>query len=438
MDLNAILKKDPATLTAEEIAMVKANWERLTAEEQAKFDAVVNGTQDNAEGVKALLAKQIAEAAEKLGNQASEEVLSSFKKGIEASRAKAAVAGPQGSPKANEATRKFLRALKSKNFAEAKELSKKAVSTDVGGEEPFDSDAGYLIPEELLAEIKRVQQVGYGVARSEMQNLPFSGSNNTRKIPSLSSSVILNWVEEGGKIASSKPKFGVVTQTLKKLAGTVILTNEIIEDSSIDLAGLIAKLFAEATQKEEDLQFFNGSGTPWTGILKNTSVNIVTQASGDVNQLTADDLLDMIDATPSGALAGAKFYFHRTILTVLRKLKDEQGQYIYQRPQDGLPGMIWDFPYMTVEAFPARNTVTTNTKYILFGNLKNTCVFGDKGGMRVMFLDQATLTDDDGETVVNLAEQDMVATRITERVGYVVVLPEGLTVLKASATVVES
>jgi len=438
MDLNAILKKDPASCSAEELAVVKANWDRLTPEEQAKFDAAVNGGQDSAQGVKALLAKQIAEAAEKLGNEASEEVLSNFKKGIEASRAKAAVAGPQGSPKANEATRKFLRALKSKNFAEAKELSKKAVSTDTGAEEPWDSDAGYLIPEELLAEIKRVQQVGYGVARQEMQNLPFSGASNTRKIPTLSSSVILNWVEEGGKIASSKPKFGVVTQTLKKLAGTVILTNEIIEDSAIDLAGLIAKLFAEATQKEEDLQFFNGSGTPWTGILKNTAINIVTQTSGDVNQLTADDLLDMIDATPSGALAGAKFYFHRTILSVLRKLKDEQGQYIYQRPQDGTPGQIWDYPYMTVEAFPARSTVTTNTKYILFGNLKNTCVFGDKGGMRVMFLDQATLTDDDGETVVNLAEQDMVATRITERVGYVVVLPEGLTVLKASATVVES
>lgn len=436
MDLNAILKKDPASLTAEEIAVVKANWERLTDEEKAKFDSVVNGSQDtSAEGVKTLLAKQIADAAEKLGNQASEEVLSNFKKGIEASRSKAALAGPQGDRKANESTRKFLRALRSKNFAEAKELSKKTVSTDINGEEPFDSDAGYLIPEELLAEIKRVQQVGYGIARSEMQNLPFSGANNTRKIPTLSSSVILNWVEEGGKIASSKPKFGVVTQTLKKLAGTVILTNEIIEDSAIDLAGLIAKLFAEATQKEEDLQFFNGSGTPWTGILKNTAVNIVTQTSGDVNQLTADDLLDMIDATPSGALAGAKFYFHRTILSVLRKLKDEQGQYIYQRPQDGTPGQIWDYPYLTVEAFPARSTVTTNTKYILFGNLKNTCVFGDKGGMRIMFLDQATLTDDDGETVVNLAEQDMVATRITERVGYVVVLPEGLTVLKASATV---
>ena len=435
MDLNAILKKDPSSCSAEELAVVKANWDRLTPEEQAKFDAAVNGGQDSAQGVKALLAKQIAEAAEKLGNEASEEVLSNFKKGIEASRAKAAVAGQQGSPKANEATRKFLRALKSKNFSEAKELAKKAVSTDTGAEEPWDSDAGYLIPEELLAEIKRVQQVGYGVARQEMQNLPFSGASNTRKIPTLSSSVILSWVEEGGKIASSKPKFGVVTQTLKKLAGTVILTNEIIEDSAIDLAGLIAKLFAEATQKEEDLQFFNGSGTPWTGILKNTAINIVTQTSGDVNQLTADDLLDMIDATPSGALAGAKFYFHRTILSVLRKLKDEQGQYIYQRPQDGTPGQIWDYPYMTVEAFPARSTVTTNTKYILFGNLKNTCVFGDKGGMRVMFLDQATLTDDDGETVVNLAEQDMVATRITERVGYVVVLPEGLTVLKASATV---
>ena len=435
MNLNEILKKDPASCSAEELAFIKENWARLSAEEQAKFNDAVNAGADS-NGVKALIAKEIAEAAEKLGTKAAEEVMSNFKTGLENARAKAAVT--QVDKKINDVTRKFLKALRSKNYSEAKELSKKAVSTDVNGEEPWDADAGYLIPEELLAEVKRIQQTQYGLARRDMLNLPFSGSNSTRKIPNLSSSVILNWVEEGGKIMSSKPKFGVVTQTVKKLAGTVLLTNEIIEDSAIDLAGLIAKLFAEATQKEEDLQFFNGTGSPWTGVLKNTSVNDINQASGDVNQLTADDLLDMIDATPTGALAGAKFYMHRTILSVIRKLKDIQGQYIFQRPQDGLPGTIWDYPYETSDAFPAKSSVTTGTPYILFGNLKNTCVIGDKGGMRMMFLDQATLTDDDGQTVVNLAEQDMVATRLTERVGYVVVLPEALTVLKASATVVES
>jgi HK97 family phage major capsid protein len=159
----------------------------------------------------------------------------------------------------------------------------------------------------------------------------------------------------------------------------------------------------------------------------------VVQASGDVYQLTADDLLDMIDATPSGALNGAKFYFHRTILSIIRKIKDNDGNYIYQQPANGLPGTIWNYPYETSDAFPTASAVTDGDQYVLFGNLKQGAVFGDKQQLRVKLLDQATITDTDGSTVINLAEQDMVALRIVERVGYVVALPTALTVLEADA-----
>jgi len=49
-------------------------------------------------------------------------------------------------------------------------------------------------------------------------------------------------------------------------------------------------------------------------------------------------------------------------------------------------------------------------------------------------LDQATITDTDGETAINLAEQDMVALRFVERVGYVLALPEGISVLKTGTS----
>jgi hypothetical protein len=48
-------------------------------------------------------------------------------------------------------------------------------------------------------------------------------------------------------------------------------------------------------------------------------------------------------------------------------------------------------------------------------------------------LEEATITDTDDSTVINLAEQDMIALRIVERVGYVVALASAATVLKAQA-----
>jgi HK97 family phage major capsid protein len=115
-------------------------------------------------------------------------------------------------------------------------------------------------------------------------------------------------------------------------------------------------------------------------------------------------------------------------------LKGSDGQYIYQNPGQGLPATIWNYPYETSDAFPTLASVTTGDQYILFGNLKQGAVFGDKQQPRVKLLDQATITDTDGSTVINLAEQDMVALRIVERVGYVVALAAALTVLEASAT----
>jgi HK97 family phage major capsid protein len=297
-----------------------------------------------------------------------------------------------------------------------------------------DSKAGLLIPSELLTEVLRIAEKQYGLARRDMMYLPFSGPGNSRTIPALGTSVTVKWTGEGAKKQSTAPEFSIVTQTLKKLAAIVPMTEEIIEDSAVDIVALLGQLFAEATSKEEDIQFFAGTGSPWTGILNNGLVNKVSQASGDVYQLTADDLLDMIDATPTGALTGAKFYFHRSILSIIRKIKSNDGQYIYQAPSAGLPGTIWNYPYETSDAFPEASSVATGDQYVLFGNLKMGAIFGDKQQLRVKMLDQATVTDDDGSTVINLAEQDMVALRIVERVGYVIALPKALTVLEAQPT----
>jgi HK97 family phage major capsid protein len=431
--LKEVLAKNPADLTDEEKAFLKENIANLNDNEKATFAEVLKGDDDEEEkmdidAVKKMVSKHIEDNLAKKVDEISDSILAKFKTGVEKQRKNAINGGDNGEDKGKDTTRLFMKAL----LRGDKEACK-ALTTSTTGTSPDDADAGLLIPTELRAEVLRIAETQYGLARRDMMYLPFSGPGNTRTIPTLGTSVTVKWTDEGEKKTSTQPKFSIVTQTLKKLAAIVPLTEEILEDSAINLTQLLGALFAEAVSKEEDLQFFAGTGAPWTGILNNGLVNKVVQASGAASQLTADDLLDMIDATPTGALAGAKFYFHRTILSVLRKLKGSDGQYIYQAPANGLPGTIWNYPYETSDAFPALSTVTDGDQYILFGNLKQGAIFGDKQQLRVKLLDQATITDSDGSTVINLAEQDMVALRIVERVGYVVALPAALTVLEADA-----
>jgi HK97 family phage major capsid protein len=430
--LKDILAKEAADLTAEEKAFLAEHAAELSDADKAKFADCFDEEEKGLDlgQVKELVSQSVQEALAAKVDSISDGLVAKFMKGVNAARAKAIDVAPEKNEtkKAGETTRLFMKAL-----LKGDKEACKALTTSTTGVSPDDADAGLLIPTELMTEVLRIAETQYGLARREMLYLPFSGPGNSRVIPSLGTSVSVYWTGEGVKKTSTQPKFNVVTQTLAKLAAIVPFTEEILEDSAIDLTGLVAKLFAEAVSKEEDIQFFAGTGSPWTGILNNGSVNKVVQASGDVYQLTADDLLDMIDATPSGALNGAKFYFHRTVLSIIRKLKDNDGNYIYQQPANGLPGTIWNYPYETSDAFPAAAEVTDGDQYVLFGNLKQGAVFGDKQQLRVKLLDQATITDTDGSTVINLAEQDMVALRIVERVGYVVALPTALTVLEADA-----
>jgi HK97 family phage major capsid protein len=297
-----------------------------------------------------------------------------------------------------------------------------------------DAAGGYLVPPELTAEVLRIAQKQYGKARQFMRYLPFTGPGNSRQIPTLASSVSVYWTDEASTATSTGGTFSVVTQTLKKLAAIVPMTEEILEDSSINLTALIAELFAEAVSKEEDIQFFNGTGAPWTGVVNNGSVNVTNTAGTDTSSITADDLLGMIDATPTGALAGSQFYMHRSIFSQIRKVKASgSGEYLVQAPTSDAPASIWGYPIVLSDAFPD-SSVTGNSKpLVLFGNLSVCAVLGDKQQLRVKMLDQASVSNTAGDSTINLAEQDMLAIRIVERVGYVLALPAGLTVLKTKA-----
>lgn len=428
MTIKDLLAKKIEELSVEEKAFLKEHAAELTAEQKTVYAEILDEDDEKGmdiEAVKALVTASIQDSISKISDKISDDIVSKFTAGAKEQR-KRAIAGQaiEKNEKADSKTREFMKALFAGDTARAK-----ALTDSSSGASPDDAKAGLTIPTELRNEVLRIAETQYGLARKDMFYLPFSGPGNSRNVPALGTSVSVFWTGEGAKKKGTQPKFNLVAQTLKKLTAIVPMTEEILEDSAINLTSLLGALFAEAIAKEEDIQFFSGTGAPWTGILNNGNVNIVHQTVGGVANLTADDLLDMQDATPTGAMNGAKYYMHRTVLNVIRKLKDLQGNYIYQNPGQGQPATIWNYPVELSDAFPAKNDVVDGSPYILFGNLKQAAIFGDKQQIRAKLLDQATVTDTDDQTTINLAEQDMIALRIVERVGYVLALPKAVTVL---------
>jgi len=331
-----------------------------------------------------------------------------------------------------------------------------ATGTDAGDLSEDYTQGGYLVPELFTAEIHRYAIDG-GVARREMAYMPFVGAGNTRKLNYQVTNVAVTWIDEAEIKGKTKPTTGQITQTLETCAAICILTEDLVEDSAFNFVSWVAQLIAEAIAAEEDDQFFAGAGAPFTGILTTAgTVGYALDATVGPLNMAIESLLNVPNSIPTGAVAGAKFYMHRTVWAAICSRRsdsvaadDSRGLFLSQVPGQGTPSTIWGYPVVLTEALPSLGDIYNTTDavdvgqndltaegdepFIIFGNLKKTCVYGDKKGIRVKLLDQATVTDSGGN-LINLAEQDMLAVRVHKRVGYAVVLASGICIISTGPT----
>ena len=334
---------------------------------------------------------------------------------------------------------KFIKALADKDHATLKAFAGETTKATYDGlAEGTNVDGGHLVPDEYQATLLRIIEQ-FGVIRSEAQVVPmprltmewpvYNGTWTDGTTPwdtrGRGASPVY-WIAENTDIPQRFPNFTNVTMTAKKLAALVPTSGELLQDSVIPIASLIAVLVGEFLAKEEDRVGFvgdvSGAGDEYDGALTSAG-NEVVMPTGSTSFLdvTAEDLLDMQLATPKGVMDGAVYYMHRSVFAVLRKLKSTTGIPIYNPPEAGAPGTIWGYPYKLVESMPAITESAADTRFVLFGNMKN-YMMGDRMSL------SAASTD-----IVGFAAY-MTHFRFIERIAFKLALPASLTAMKTSAS----
>lgn len=396
---------DDAEAVAEEVAEVEALPEENPAEMEETKNLIKGLLSKEAEGIKSEVKKWLGEQAELKAKGA----------GVYNAEVKS------GRKSLNAKFKAFCEATLTGSNARLKEMTTDGTGT------PY---AGYVVDSELSAEIRHLI-TEYGIARREMMTIQLS--KNSYKANNLATDVSTFWTDEGGVIKSTQVVLGQEELELKKLGAIVSMTSELLADEEIDLFAFIGERIAEAFAKAEDDAFFNGDGTStygsFTGLLNNTSINEVVMTGTTFASISADDLINMADATPSGALANAKYYLHRTIMSFIRKLKDDNKQYIYQPISASGPATIWGYPVVLVEVMPSKTDTAADTSFVLFGDMKKACILGYKGGIEVKRFDAGLIKNVANNADINLITTDREAIRWTERVGAIVILPSAMTKL---------
>lgn len=368
--------------------------------EDALAQAVQKGTEANSVEVKSLVdqiatletqIKALAEkSAMKVGGEEDEKSL--HKKGME-------MAG------------KMFRALAQGDVVEAKGLS-----------EGTAADGGYLVHSEFIAGVFRAID-SYGLARKYATK--YSMNSKDLEVTTLATNVTAYWVDEGAAITASNPTFGRVTITAKKLASIIEWTQELEEDADHNVAQTVAQLVAEQFAKAEDTVALTGTGTPFTGILGATGPNVVTMGSGDTSfeDISSDDLISLIRSVKvkyKSAYA-PRFYMHQDVLAIVEKLKDSTGQPLYRSLNEAGKGVLLGYPVELTDVMPSISDDAVSTKFITFGDLK----FLGMGDRKNVTAEVGYLTDG--------FAKDKKSLKVTERVGFSVLIGEAFGVLKTAA-----
>jgi HK97 family phage major capsid protein len=227
-----------------------------------------------------------------------------------------------------------------------------------------DSEGGYLVPDEF--EKTLVEALLEANIFRQMANI-IGTSSGDRKIPVVASKGTASWVEEEGNIPESDDAFGLVSIGAHKLATIIKVSEELLNDSVFNLESYIAREFARRIGTKEEEAFFigNGTGKP-TGIFNATGGASLGVTGASATAITSDELIDLYHSLGSPYRKNAVFVMNDTTVKAIRKLKDGNGQYLWQPSiTAGQPDTILNRPVKTSGFVPG---IEAAAKTIAFGD----------------------------------------------------------------------
>lgn len=271
-------------------------------------------------------------------------------------------------------------------------------------QEGVDADGGYLVPEEYDRRLIDVLEEE-NIMRKLATRITTSGEH---KINIAATKPAAAWIEEGGALTFGDATFDQILMDAHKLHVAIKVTEELLYDNAFHLESYILTQFGKALANAEEDAFLNGDGTGKPlGLFAETGGG---QVANTVSTIKSDDLLDLVYALKRPYRKSASFIINDKNLALIRKLKDNNGAYIWQPSyQSGEPDRILGYAVHT-SAFAPEDKIS-------FGDYSYYNI-GDRGNRSFSELREL------------FAGNGMIGYVAKERVDGKLILPEAVQILK--------
>lgn len=259
---------------------------------------------------------------------------------------------------------------------------------------------GYAVPEEISREIERLEKKFSPVR--DLISVKQVGTSDYKELISLGGASS-GWVgESGSRTATDTPLLREITPTHGELYAYPQISEWALDDVFFSVENWLAEEVAEefALQEGDAVIRGNGSNKP-TGMLNTTPVltadgvsplraaaayqYIVSDADADGSPagigVRGDSLIDLIYTLNSRYRAGASWIMNSLTTGAIRKLKNGDGDYIWQPGlQAGQPAQLLGYPVSTWEQL---DDIGADAFPIGFGNWKRAYVLVERTGLRI-------------------------------------------------------
>lgn len=264
--------------------------------------------------------------------------------------------------------------------------------------EGTDAAGGFMIPPDFQAQVIRKSIT---LTQIRPNATVSSTSRDAQSWPKINystddlyaSAVRLSWTGEAPASSTvhrvTDPLTGLYTVPVHTAMASIPLSNDLLEDAAVDVAGLASDLFAEAFALGEEAAFVSGNGISQPmGLLSEIGTNgpaFLTTAG--VGVISGDDLIKLFYSVPVQYRARGKWLMSSSTLQTAELLKDGQGRYLVssmlqaslQTPQlDMLKGK----PILIDEFMPA---IASGNYPLLYGDFSGYLVL-DRVGLSVQRL----------------------------------------------------
>lgn len=280
------------------------------------------------------------------------------------------------------------------DFAQAARSGFKNMNSEGTG-----ADGGYTVPEDIQTMINQYKDAEFSL-ESLVNVEPVTAPSGRRTYQTRSQHTGFSTVSEGGKIGTNEgPKFEVINYSVKKYAGALPVTNELLEDSDANITNVLVEWLGKedvATRNKIILEAVAKKGTTAIksidDIKKAVNVTLGQAYAGSVSVITNDDGLNYFDT-----------------------LKDSTGRDLLKSAIDPTD------PFKMVLAIGARKipvvvvpndvlkTGEAGAIPVIIGDLREYCRIYDRKQLSIMMSDVAAVGD------VNAFEQDLTIFRGLER-----------------------